>query len=124
MKEKVIEELLVSAEKNGLIPTLYATFGRTVKVSVPFSRKTLDCEVDELDFTVRSSNALKRTGLMKVEDVVDAIADESLFRVRNLGKKSYNEIQTKILALGYSKLTENEKKKFFYDVLSLNGYIG
>ena len=124
MKEQVIEELVKSAEKNGLIPTLYAVFGNSVKVSIPFSRKTLDCEVDELDFSVRSSNALKRTGLMKVDDVVDAIADERLLHVRNLGKKSYNEIQTKILTLGYAKLTENEKKRFFYDVLAQNGYAG
>ena len=119
-KEKVVNELVESAERNGLINTLYGVFGKSVKVSIPFSRKALDSSVDDIDFSVRSSNALKRTGLMQVEDIVDAIADESLMRVRNLGKKSYNEIQTKILALGYSKLTENEKKRFFYDVLERN----
>lgn len=119
-KEKVVNELVESAERNGLINTLYCAFGKSVKVSIPFSRKTLDSSVDDIDFSVRSGNALKRTGLMRVDDIVDAIADESLMRVRNLGKKSYSEIQTKILALGYSKLTENEKKKFFYDVLDRN----
>lgn len=119
-KEKVVNELVESAERNGLINTLYGVFGKSVKVSIPFSRKTLDSSVDDIDFSVRSSNALKRTGLMQVDDIVDAIADESLMRVRNLGKKSYSEIQTKILALGYSKLTENEKKRFFYDVLERN----
>ena len=119
-KEKVVNELVESAERNGLINTLYGVFGKSVKVSIPFSRKTLDSSVDDIDFSVRSSNALKRTGLMQVDDIVDAIADESLMRVRNLGKKSYSEIQTKILTLGYSKLTENEKKRFFYDVLERN----
>lgn len=124
MKENVVNELVASAERNGLIPTLYSVFGNSVKVSIPFSRKTLDSSVDDIDFSVRSSNALKRTGLMQVGEVVDAIEDERLPKVRNLGKKSYVEIQTKLLALGYSKLTDVEKKRFFYDVLERNGYAG
>ena len=121
IKETVVNELVASAEQNGLIATLYSVFGKSVKVSIPFSRKTLDSSVDEIDFSVRSSNALKRTGLMQVGEVVDAIEDERLPKVRNLGKKSYVEIQTKLLALGYSKLTDVEKKRFFYDVLERNG---
>lgn len=121
IKETVVNELVASAEQNGLIATLYSIFGKSVKVSIPFSRKTLDSSVDEIDFSVRSSNALKRTGLMQVGEVVDAIEDERLPKVRNLGKKSYIEIQTKLLALGYSKLTDVEKKRFFYDVLERNG---
>ena len=121
IKETVVNELVASAEQNGLISTLYSVFGKSVKVSIPFSRKTLDSSVDDIDFSVRSSNALKRTGLMQVGEVVDAIEDERLPKVRNLGKKSYVEIQTKLLALGYSKLTDVEKKRFFYDVLERNG---
>lgn len=121
IKETVVNELVASAEQNGLIATLYSVFGKSVKVSIPFSRKTLDSSVDDIDFTVRSSNALKRTGLMQIGEVVDAIEDERLPKVRNLGKKSYVEIQTKLLALGYSKLTDVEKKRFFYDVLERNG---
>ena len=121
IKETVVNELVASAEQNGLIATLYSIFGKSVKVSIPFSRKTLDSSVDEIDFSVRSSNALKRTGLMQVGEVVDAIEDERLPKVRNLGKKSYIEIQTKLIALGYSKLTDVEKKRFFYDVLERNG---
>jgi DNA-directed RNA polymerase alpha subunit len=121
IKETVVNELVASAEQNGLIATLYSVFGKSVKVSIPFSRKTLDSGVDDIDFSVRSSNALKRTGLMQVGEVVDAIEDERLPKVRNLGKKSYVEIQTKLLALGYSKLTDVEKKRFFYDVLERNG---
>ena len=121
IKETVVNELVASAEQNGLIATLYSVFGKSVKVSIPFSRKTLDSSVDDIDFSVRSSNALKRTGLMQVGEVVDAIEDERLPKVRNLGKKSYVEIQTKLLALGYSKLTDVEKIRFFYDVLERNG---
>jgi DNA-directed RNA polymerase alpha subunit len=121
-KADVVNTLIQSAESNGLIRTIYSIFGKSVKVSIPFGEKTLDSSVDEIDFSVRSSNCLKRTGMMQIRDVVEAIEDELLLRVRNLGKTSYSEIQTKLLVLGYSKLSAIEKKQFFYDLLERNGY--
>ena len=123
-KADVVNTLIKSTESIGLIHTIYSAFGKSVKVSIPFGQKTLDTSVDELDFSVRSSNCLKRTGMMQIRDVVDAIADDRLLRVRNLGKTSYSEIQTKLLALAYSKLSPVEKKQFFFDLLERNGYAG
>jgi DNA-directed RNA polymerase alpha subunit len=123
-KADVVNTLIQSAESNGLIRTIYSIFGKSVKVSIPFGEKTLDSSVDEIDFSVRSSNCLKRTGMMQIRDVVEAIEDERLLRVRNLGKTSYSEIQTKLLVLGYSKLSSIEKKQFFFDLLDRNGYAG
>ena len=120
-KADVVNTLIQSAESNGLIHTIYSIFGKSVRVSIPFGEKTLDSSVDEIDFSVRSSNCLKRTGMMQIRDVVEAIEDERLLRVRNLGKTSYSEIQTKLLALGYSKLSAVEKKQFFFDLLDRNG---
>lgn len=119
-KEQIVTELLACAEQNGLLPTLDAIFGKRVSVSIPFGQKTLSMGIDELDFSVRSSNALKRTGLMKVEEIVDAISEDRLMQVRNLGKKSYNEIQTRLLLLGFEKLTAAEKREFFRDMLLRN----
>ena len=121
-KADVVNTLIQSAESNGLIHTIYSLFGKSVKVSVPFGSKTLDSSVDEIDFSVRASNCLKRTGMMRIRDVVEAIEDDRLLRVRNLGKTSYNEIQTKLLALAYNKLSAIEKKQFFFDLLDRNGY--
>ena len=123
-KADVVNTLIQSTESIGLINTIYSIFGKSVKVRIPFGEKTLDSSVDEIDFSVRSSNCLKRTGMMQVRDIVEAIEDERLLKVRNLGKTSYSEIQTKLLALGYSKLSAIEKKQFFYDLLVLNGYAG
>ena len=122
-KADVVNTLIQSAESNGLIRTIYSIFGKSVKVSIPFGEKTLDSSVDEIDFSVRASNCLKRTGMMQIRDVVEAIEDERLLRVRNLGKTSYSEIQTKLLVLAYSKLSAIEKKQFFYDLLDRNGYV-
>ena len=123
-KADVVNTLIQSTESIGLIHTIYSIFGKSVKVRIPFGEKTLDSSVDEIDFSVRSSNCLKRTGMMQVRDIVEAIEDERLLKVRNLGKTSYSEIQTKLLALGYSKLSAIEKKQFFYDLLDRNGYAG
>ena len=123
-KADVVNTLIQSTESIGLIHTIYSIFGKSVKVRIPFGEKTLDSSVDEIDFSVRSSNCLKRTGMMQVRDIVEAIEDERLLKVRNLGKTSYSEIQTKLLALGYSKLSAIEKKQFFYDLLERNEYAG
>ena len=123
-KADVVNTLIQSTESIGLIHTIYSILGKSVKVRIPFGEKTLDSSVDEIDFSVRSSNCLKRTGMMQVRDIVEAIEDERLLKVRNLGKTSYSEIQTKLLALGYSKLSAIEKKQFFYDLLDRNGYPG
>ena len=123
-KADVVNNLINSAESIGLIHTIHSVFGKTVKVSLPFSEKTLDSSVDEIDFSVRASNCLKRTGMMQIRDVVEAIEGERLLRVRNLGKTSYSEIQTKLLVLAYSKLSAVEKKQFFFDLLDRNGYAG
>ena len=122
-KADVVNTLIQSVESNGLIHTIYSILGKSVKVRIPFGSKTLDSSVDEIDFSVRASNCLKRTGMMQIRDVVEAIEDERLLRVRNLGKTSYSEIQTKLLVLAYSKLSSVEKKQFFFDLLDRNGYV-
>ena len=117
---KIAEKLYESAKENGLVETLFAVYGNNIKVNIGYSKRACETSIDEIDFSVRSGNALKRTDLMTVGDVIDAIADEQLLRVRNLGKKSYCEIKTRIMKFGYDQLSENEKKAFFVDVVEKN----
>ncbi len=119
-KDEVVNELLRSANENGVITTLYDVFGKCVKVSIPFSQKACDTSIDELDFSVRANNSMKRVGVFTIGEVIDLIASDGLLRIRNLGKKTQNEIKTRILAFGFERLTENEKKRFFYDILERN----
>lgn len=123
-KEKMTNDLIASAEQNGLIQTLYEAFGDSVNVRIPLGKSTLDMSVDEVGFSVRASNCLKRTGILCVREAVDAIEEGRLPNIRNLGRKSYIEIKTKILDLGYRRLTEPEKRRFFYDMFEMNGYAG
>lgn len=119
-KDEVVNELLKSANKNGVVETLYGVFGKSVKASVPFSQKSCNTSIDELNFSVRASNSMKRAGIFTISEVIDLIASEALPRIRNLGKKTENEIKTRILAFGYEQLTESEKKRFFYDIIDKN----
>ena len=117
---EIAETLLTSANENGLINTLYSAFGNNINISIAFSQSACDAGIDSIEFSVRASNALKRSGLMTIGSVIDAILNDELLRVRNLGRKSYNEIKTKILLYGYKRLTEREKIAFFYYLVSNN----
>jgi len=63
---------------------------------------------------------LKRSGFMTVGDVIDAITDEKLLHIRNLGDKTYKEIKKRILIYGYEGLSEKEKIAFFIDLIKIN----
>ena len=119
-KDEVVNELLKSANENGLIITLYGVFGKCVKVSIPFSRKACEMSIDDIDFSPRANNSLKRAGVFTIGEIIDLIADDGLLRIRNLGKKTQNEIKTRILNFGYERLSEVERKYFFYEFLKRN----
>src|SRR6056297_1368617 len=57
--------------------------------------KIMDTTVEELELSVRSSNCLKRAGINTVGELVDKTEDD-LMKVRNLGKKSLQEIKDKL----------------------------
>ena len=67
----------------------------------PEKEKALEMTVEDLDLSVRSSNCLKRAGINTVEDLVTKTEDE-MIKVRNLGKKSLEEIILKLKSLGLS----------------------
>jgi DNA-directed RNA polymerase subunit alpha len=62
--------------------------------------------IEELDLSVRSYNCLKRAGINTVQELTERSMDD-MMKVRNLGKKSLEEVEQKLDALGLSlKLIE------------------
>jgi len=57
--------------------------------------------IEELDLSVRSYNCLKRAGINTVEDLISR-TEEDMMKVRNLGRKSLEEVVNKLKALGLS----------------------
>lgn len=69
--------------------------------------KVLEMTIEELDLSVRSFNCLKRAGINTVEDLINRSEDD-MMKVRNLGRKSLEEVVEKLNALGFSLQTEEE----------------
>ena len=61
--------------------------------------KVLEMTIEELDLSVRSYNCLKRAGINTVEDLTNR-TEEDMMKVRNLGRKSLEEVFNKLKALG------------------------
>ena len=61
----------------------------------------LEMTIEELDLSVRSFNCLKRAGINNVEDLVNK-SESEMMKVRNLGRKSLEEVVGKLAALGFS----------------------
>ncbi len=69
--------------------------------------KVLEMTIEELDLSVRSYNCLKRAGVNTVEDLAEK-TEEDMMRVRNLGRKSLEEVLNKMESLGLSLRREEE----------------
>ena len=69
--------------------------------------KVLEMTIEELDMSVRSFNCLKRAGIDTVEDLINRTEAE-MIKVRNLGKKSLEEVVQKLHSLGLDLKKEEE----------------
>ncbi|MBQ9735920.1 MAG: DNA-directed RNA polymerase subunit alpha [Clostridia bacterium] len=69
--------------------------------------KVLEITIEELDLSVRSFNCLKRAGINTVEDLISK-TEEDMIKVRNLGRKSLEEVMQKLHSLGLSLKTVEE----------------
>ena len=63
--------------------------------------------IEDLDLSVRSYNCLKRAGINTVAELVER-DEEEMMKVRNLGRKSLEEVQLKLSALGLTLRDSDE----------------
>lgn len=71
------------------------------------NEKVLEMTIEELDLSVRSFNCLKRAGINTVGDLINKSEDD-MMKVRNLGKKSLEEVIYKLESLGFNLNPEEE----------------
>lgn len=69
--------------------------------------KVLEMTIEELDLSVRSFNCLKRAGINTIEDLINKSEDD-MMKVRNLGRKSLEEVIWKMASLGFNLRKEDE----------------
>ena len=70
--------------------------------------KVLEMTIEELDLSVRSFNCLKRANINTVEDLISKTQDE-MIKVRNLGRKSLEEVKHKLAQMGLSLADEDNQ---------------
>ena len=85
--ETSVEEIMVEKEDKG-------------------KEKVLEMTIEELDLSVRSFNCLKRAGINTVNDLIEK-SEEEMMKVRNLGKKSFDEVKEKLKSLGYEMSSDD-----------------
>ncbi len=66
----------------------------------------LEMTIEELDLSVRSYNCLKRAGINSVQELTDR-SEADMMKVRNLGRKSLEEVKAKLIDLGLSLRQED-----------------
>jgi len=96
----LLEHFVVLSEEVGTKSTV-------VEKSETQHDKVLEMTIEELDLSVRSFNCLKRAGINTVEDLIDK-TEEDMMKVRNLGRKSLEEVMNKLAAMGLS-LTKGDE---------------
>jgi DNA-directed RNA polymerase subunit alpha len=69
--------------------------------------KILEMTIEELDLSVRSFNCLKRAGINTVDDLINK-SEEEMMKVRNLGRKSFEEVRDKLTSLGFTLNSEED----------------
>lgn len=69
--------------------------------------KALEMSIEELDLSVRAYNCLKRAGINTVSELVQR-NQEDMMKVRNLGKKSLEEVEQKLEAMGLALKSSEE----------------
>jgi DNA-directed RNA polymerase subunit alpha len=96
--------------------TLFTDLSQTISVGSTVVEKVeavkdkiMEMTIEELDLSVRSFNCLKRANINTVEDLVSKTQDE-MIKVRNLGRKSLEEVIQKLAMMGLSLASEDETK--------------
>jgi DNA-directed RNA polymerase subunit alpha len=71
--------------------------------------RSLDMTIEELDLSVRSYNCLKRASINTLQELIQK-SEEDMMKVRNLGKKSLEEVQQKLESLGLKLRSDSDNK--------------
>ena len=80
--------------------------GLMISKSEDPSVRILETSIDDLDFSVRAYNCLKRANILTLKDLVDKSENE-MMKIRNLGKKSLKEVMDKVKDMGLNFRDEN-----------------
>jgi DNA-directed RNA polymerase alpha subunit len=119
----IIEDLYKAIEEEGLIESLYAVFGKDIKVKILFPDFVCQTKIEELNLSVRGYNCLKRVGISYIGDLINMLEKSDLYSIRNLGKKPVVEIKTTLLDYVYKSIPKADRIAFLKCMLEDNKVI-
>ena len=129
MNEKIkniLNEMDPYMPAGSMVEFLYS-HKKFIRFNVYLSKKELDEKLSVLDLSQRSINCLRRAGFNTLRDLLNAIAvsgdersKEKLLRLRNLGRKSAEEILLTIMCYQFQILSDRERKEYLQDIIKLN----
>lgn len=104
-----------------LIEEVKKNHGGVLKFPVFLRKEFTEADIGELDLSVRSFNCLKRAGYHNVGELLQHIERrEDLLQIRNLGKKSADEIMLNLFIFHYDTLNAEKQKTYMERVRILN----
>ncbi len=129
MNEKILK-ILIEMDcymfTGSMIEFLYE-HKKLIRFNVYLSKKELDENLSVLDLSQRSINCLRRAGFTTLGDLLKAISvtgdersKEKLLRLRNLGRKSAEEILLTIMCYQFQLLSDKERTEYLQDIVRLN----
>ena len=103
-RKALLRNQVTALLNNGKIVTTEAKAKEVRKIAegliaLAVKEKVLEMNIDELELSVRSYNCLKRAGINTVEELCNR-TPEDMMKVRNLGRKSLEEVLAKLKELG------------------------
>ena len=103
-RKALLRSQVTALINNGRIVTTEARAKEVQKqveslIALAVKEKVLEMSIDELELSVRSYNCLKRAGINTVEELTNKTS-EDMMKVRNLGRKSLEEVLAKLKELG------------------------
>ena len=117
---EIVKQIYQALEEEGLIGCVKKFFGVGTVVKIPYIESACNTPIEDLNFSVRSYNCLKRGNINTVGQIIDVMQKDGLLHIRNLGKTSRAEIHYKTYEFGYKCLDERRKKEFAKTLYELN----
>ena len=88
------------------------------QVGLPYRHRMAEIPIDEMNLSVRSSNALMRANARTFGQVMEILLiEDGLKKIRNLGIKSEHEIVRSFFSACYYRMTQREQERFWQKVI-------
>lgn len=98
--------------------------GGKIRFTMYVNDEMMKADITDLDMSMRPTNGLRRAGFTSIGELVNSINGvEDLNRIRNLGRKSVEEIMLALMVYQYSVLSNEKKKNYIQNLKELNGIV-